>query len=93
MIIGCPLEIKPGETRVALTPHWTKVLTNSGHEVLVQKDAGKASGFVDADYVTAGAALVDSLEEVCKKAEFVVKVKEFQPNEYGLPRKDQIVMT
>ena len=27
MIIGCPTEVKAGETRVALTPQWSKTLT------------------------------------------------------------------
>ena len=26
MIIGCPKEMKAGETRVALTPEWTRTL-------------------------------------------------------------------
>ena len=40
MIIGCPKEMKAGETRVALTPEWTRTLVQDGHEVLIQKDAG-----------------------------------------------------
>lgn len=93
MLIGCPKEIKVGETRVALTPHWTKILTDSGHKVLVQTDAGKACGFSDEDYTSAGATIASSLEEVYQKAEFVAKVKELLPSEYGLLRKDQIIMT
>ena len=37
MIIGCPKEMKAGETRVALTPEWTRTLVQDGHEVLIQK--------------------------------------------------------
>lgn len=93
MLIGCPKEIKIGETRVALTPHWAKILTDSGHKVLVQAEAGKACGFSDEDYISAGATIVSFIEEVYEKAEFVVKVKELLPDEYRLLRKDQIVMT
>lgn len=35
MIIGCPKEMKAGETRVALTPEWTRTLVQDGHEVLI----------------------------------------------------------
>ena len=30
MIIGCPKEMKAGETRVALTPEWTRTLVQDG---------------------------------------------------------------
>lgn len=92
MIIGCPKEIKPGETRVALTPLWTKSLTAKGHTVLIQSSAGEKAGFSDDDYCAAGAKIEASMEDVYGKSEFLVKAKELQPKEYGLLRKDQIVM-
>ena len=78
MIIGCPKEMKAGETRVALTPEWTRTLVQDGHEVLIQKDAGANCGFQDADYIAAGAKIEETIADVYKKAEFVVKVKELQ---------------
>ena len=76
MIIGCPKEMKAGETRVALTPEWTRTLVQDGHEVLIQKDAGANCDFQDADYIAAGAKIEETIADVYKKAEFVVKVKE-----------------
>lgn len=92
MIIGVPKELKTAETRVGLTPEWVKKLTNFGHKVLIQSTAGKGSGFPDEQYVSAGAEIVDTIDEVYGKAEFVIKVKELYPYEFNLLREDQMVM-
>ena len=93
MIIGCPTEVKAGETRVALTPQWSKTLTEHGHTVMVQTQAGTKAGFTDEDYKNAGALIKECIEDIYDKAEFVVKAKELKPQEYGLLKKDQIVMS
>ena len=92
MIIGCPKEMKIGETRVALTPEWVRNLVSDGHEVLIQTNAGLASGFPDEEYVAVGGKIVPTIEDVYKNAEFVAKVKELMPEEFDLLQKDQIVM-
>jgi len=92
MIVGVPKELKIAETRVGLTPEWVKKLTTAGHKVLIQSMAGKGSGFPDENYIFAGAEVVDTIDEIYEKAEFVVKVKELQPYEYGLLRENQMVM-
>lgn len=92
MIIGCPKEAKTGETRVALTPDWAKTLTNKGHKVLIQTNAGLACGFTDEDYQQSGAVIENSIEDIYSKSEFVVKVKELMPIEFPMLKKDQIVM-
>ena len=60
MIIGTPTEVKTNETRVAMTPNWARRLTAAGHEVWVQKDAGKNSGFSNEDYEAAGVKIADT---------------------------------
>ncbi|UZD45780.1 Rossmann-fold NAD(P)-binding domain-containing protein [Peribacillus frigoritolerans] len=92
MIVGVPKELKTAETRVGLNPTWVKKLTAYGHEVLIQSMAGEASGFCDEKYVLAGAKIVNTIDEIYAKAEFVVKVKELQPYEYGLLKEDQMIM-
>ena len=76
MIIGVPKEIKNNENRVALTPAGTLELTKRGHKVFVQKTAGEGSGFSDKDYTEAGAKMLKNIEDVYKKAEMIMKVKE-----------------
>lgn len=93
MIIGVPKEIKDNEYRVGLTPAGVAVLTQDGHEIYVQKNAGIGSGLQDEQYVQAGAKMLDTAAQVFEKAEMVVKVKEPQPNEVAMMREGQILFT
>jgi alanine dehydrogenase len=93
MTIGVPKEIKQQEFRVALPPSGAYQLIRAGHRVIVEKNAGAGAGFPDADYVQAGAMIIDSREGVFAEAELIVKVKEPQPNEYPLLRPGQILFT
>ena len=93
MIIGVPKEIKNNENRVALTPAGTLELTNRGHKVFVQKTAGEGSGFTDSDYKSAGAKMLTKIEDVYKKAEMIMKVKEPIKSEYKLAKPGQLLFT
>jgi alanine dehydrogenase len=93
MIIGVPREIKDNEARVGVTPAGVKALTEAGHKVLVETQAGAASGFVDAEYVAAGAEIVAEATQAWNKAEMVVKVKEPVEKEYGFFREGLVLFT
>lgn len=93
MIIGIPKEIKNWENRVSLTPSGAKTLIDNGHKVLVQKDAGLGSGFTDEEYISAGAGILPTIEEVYKVAEMIIKVKEPQESEYQLLKEGQLLFT
>lgn len=93
MIVGILKEIKAEENRVSMTPSGVEVMKANGHTVLVEKSAGVGSGFDDAAYIQAGAEIVDTPEEVFKRSDMVMHVKEPQPSEYKLVKKDQIVFT
>ena len=93
MRIGVPKEIKVAENRVALVPAGVEALVQRGSEVLVERGAGIGSGFEDAQYVEAGAHIVDTAEEVWSAAEMIVKVKEPVPEEYGRIRAGQVLFT
>ena len=92
MRIGVPREIKTDENRIGLTPTSVRELTNFGHEVVVEKDAGLAIGLFDADYKKAGAQISVSVEEVFE-ADMIVKVKEPQAIEVARLRPGQILFT
>lgn len=92
MIIGIPKEIKNNENRVALPPSGVFDLTNRGHQVLVEKDAGKGSAITDEEYVAAGATIIDNAADVWA-AEMVMKVKEPLPEEYHYFRKGLLLFT
>jgi alanine dehydrogenase len=93
MIIGVPKEVKDHETRVALVPSVVTALREAGHEVLVQTRAGEGSALTDREYMQAGAHIAQTGEEVWRKADLVVKVKEPQPSEYDFLRPGLILFT
>lgn len=91
MKIGVPKEIKNHEYRVGLTPAGVLQLTQRGHEVEVENDAGKKIGFSNEDYIAAGAKIAD-VEQIFKN-EMIVKVKEPQPQECDLFFPGQLLFT
>lgn len=93
MIIGVPKEIKESEFRVALTPGGANTLVKRRHTVLVERGAGLGSGFTDAEYREAGARIVARVDEIWRRAEMIIKVKEPLPSEIGKIRPGQIVFT
>ena len=93
MKVGVPKEIKTLEFRVGMTPSGVRELVSDGHEVFVESRAGEGIGMSNADYVAAGAKVLDSAAEVFAKAEMIVKVKEPQLAECALLREDQVLFT
>jgi alanine dehydrogenase len=93
MIIGVPREIKDNEARVGVTPAGVKALTEVGHKILVETQAGVLSGFDDAEYQDAGAEIVGDAGYIWGKSEMVVKVKEPIEKEYVYFREGLILFT
>ena len=93
MLIGMPREIKDNEFRVGLTPASVAELTHHGHQVLIEKSAGIGSGLSDAEYVAAGATIVETAREIFARAEMIVKVKEPLAEERKQLRRGQILFT
>ncbi|HWO75482.1 MAG TPA: alanine dehydrogenase [Bacillus sp. (in: firmicutes)] len=92
MRIGVPREIKNNENRVALTPAGVFHLVENGHEVFIETNAGAGSGFLDDEYVQAGARIVNTAEEAWSY-DMVMKVKEPLPSEYVYFREGLILFT
>ena len=82
MKIGVPKEVASGEARVAMTPASAKDLQKLGHECLIQKGAGEAAGFSDADYEAAGVEVVSGAA-IWKVADVVAKVQPPSETEAG----------
>ncbi len=73
MLIGVPVETRPGETRVAATPETIRKYAAAGHRITVAKGAGAAASFPDEAYVAAGAELAD--QAATFGADIVLKVQ------------------
>ncbi len=93
MIIGIPKEVKVRENRVSMVPGAVELLVHKGHNVYIQKNAGKGAGIEDLAYEKAGAVILPQAADVWDKAEMIVKVKEPIPQEYELMREGQILYT
>ena len=93
MIIGVPREVKDHESRVGVTPAGVKALTEGGHKVLVETNAGALSAFPDDDFQSAGAEIVGSAYDVWRLADMVVKVKEPTEKEYRHFREGLVLFT
>ncbi len=59
MRVGIPLEVVPGENRVAATPATVSQLIKLGYDVVVQTGAGERAAFPDDAYASAGAVVGD----------------------------------
>src|SRR5215210_4285026 len=93
MRVGVPKEVKADEYRVGMMPVGADQLVRAGHSVVVETQAGVASGFPDEDYARVGATIARSADEVFGHSDMIVKVKEPQPAEIAKFRPGQVVFT
>lgn len=83
MRVGVCRERRPGEHRVALSPHAVAGLVACGVEVVVETDAGETAGFLDGAYRASGARIVDGQADACD-ADLVTRVGPPTPQELDL---------
>src|SRR6266568_1647403 len=91
--VGIPREVKNHEYRVAITPAGVHELVGHGHEVYVETDAGLGSSIPNEEYVSAGATLLPTADEVWGTGDLILKVKEPIASEYHRMREDQTLFT
>ena len=93
MKVGIPREVKNHEYRVAITPSGVHELVRNGHEVYVETDAGVGSSITNEDYVTAGATILPTADDVWATGDLILKVKEPVASEYHRMREGQTLFT
>jgi NAD(P) transhydrogenase subunit alpha len=84
--VGVVAESASGETRVSATPATVRQLLGLGYEVVVEAEAGAASGFSDQAYLDAGAEIGDAWA-----ADVVLKVNAPSEAEIGRLREGSTV--
>ncbi|PXW92751.1 NAD(P) transhydrogenase alpha subunit [Sphaerotilus hippei] len=84
MLIGVPREVAAGETRVAVTPETAKKLAAQGHQLVVERDAGRLASVPDSAYEAVGAQIADAAHAY--RADLVLKVRAPQAHELILLR-------
>ncbi len=75
MKIGVPVEVYPGERRVAATPEALVRLKKLGFDVLIQRGAGEKASFLDRAYEDAGAHIVETARELWAQSQVILKVR------------------
>lgn len=74
MNIGIPKERRPFEFRVGLSPAGVEVLSQQGHTIFVEHEAGIGAGFSDLEYQKVGGLIVYSPREAFGRADIVLKL-------------------
>lgn len=72
--IGIPKERSFQEKRVPLTPDGVLLLTDNGHEIVIESGAGEGANYSDNDFSEAGAKIVYSPKEVYEN-DVILKVE------------------
>lgn len=80
MKVAIVRETFPGERRVALIPDLVPSLSKAGWQVLVEAGAGKAAGFIDADYQAKGAGIAADRRNAFDQADVVLQVRSLGTN-------------
>jgi len=81
MLIAVPAETQSNEKRVAATPETVKKFIAAGCDVVLEKGAGAAANYPDADYTEQGATLADGFEATCAGAALILKVRSLNAEE------------
>ncbi|MBE9512236.1 MAG: alanine dehydrogenase, partial [Bacteroidetes bacterium] len=92
LIIGIPCEDPQQENRLALTPEAVDLLVGNGHEVLIEKGAGKNVSYSDTDFSEKGGFIVDTSERVYK-ADVILKVAPLTLKEINFLKGQQLVFS
>jgi alanine dehydrogenase len=91
--IGIPREVKNHEYRVAITPSGAHELSRNGHDVYVESGAGSGSSIPDDAFVTAGATILRSADDIWATGDLILKVKEPIAEEHHRMREGQVLFT
>ena len=93
MVIGVPKEILEGENRVAVVPDVVSKLIKLGFQIIIEKDAGLNAGFINDKYESAGAKVIENVEELYNSSDVILKVQRPNKNEIDLIKRDTLLIT
>lgn len=92
LVIGIPKENKKYESRVGLTPEAVEILVNNGHEVLIEKGAGKGANYTDNNYSENGAQIVENKTDVFQ-CDIILKIAPPTIEEIELFKNNQVLLS
>jgi alanine dehydrogenase len=74
MIIGAAREICPDDRRVAMVPMLVPSLTKAGHYVVIEQDAALTSGYLNDEYLKAGAKIEQNRSRLFEQSEIKIRL-------------------
>ncbi|KAH3732514.1 pyridine nucleotide transhydrogenase [Pelomyxa schiedti] len=92
-ILGVPKEVTPLERMVALTPQTALQLRKKGFGIVIESGAGAAAAFPDELFISHGCRIVDSASAVYEIADVLLKVQPPTPDEMGMLRHGQTLIS
>ncbi len=92
MLIATVKETIALENRVALIPQHVAILTEMGHSVNIETNAGQQAGFEDTQYQQAGAKICKHPNECYKNADVICKIWAPQNEEISYLTQNQTII-
>ena len=93
MQIGVLKETWPGEVRTSMVPANVAKLVKTGFSILIEKNAGEASGFADTAYEEAGARIESDRGAILGSSQVLLGVRKFELAELDLIKKDTVCVS
>lgn len=90
--IGIPSDKDKVEYRVPLTPQAVELLVSYGHDILIEKEAGKAASYSDEEYRMAGALVMDDRKEIFE-CDIILRVSPFDESEIDMLKGHQALIS
>ena len=93
MQIGVVKETWPGEVRTSMVPANVAKLVKTGFSVVIEKNAGEASGFADTAYEEAGARIESDRGALLGSSQVLLGVRKFELAELDSIKKDTVCIS
>ena len=93
MQIGVLKETWPGEVRTSMVPANVAKLVKTGFSIVIEKNAGEASGFTDTAYEEAGARIESDRGAILGSSQVLLGVRKFELAELESIKKDTVCIS
>ena len=93
MQIGVVKETWPGEVRTSMVPANVAKLVKTGFSIVIEKNAGEASGFADTAYEEAGARIESDRGAILGSSQILLGVRKFELAELDSIKKDTVCIS
>ena len=93
MQIGVVKETWPGEVRTSMVPANVAKLVKTGFSIVIEKNAGEASGFANTAYEEAGARIESDRGAILGSSQVLLGVRKFELAELESIKKDTVCIS